>query len=78
MIYFVETETETVEVLLAISEVMQVTSKNTVNSVISGHHRGNDFCPLIGDVRLLESLAFLTFCCLGRGSLKVLELISSV
>ena len=44
---------------------------DTVNSVISGHHRGNDFCPLVGDVRLLKSLTSLTFCCLGRGSLKV-------
>ena len=31
---------------------------NTVNSLISGHHWGNGFCPLIGDVRLLESLTF--------------------
>ena len=45
----------------------------TVNSLISGHHQGNNFCPLIGDVRLLESLTFLTFCCLGRRSLKVLS-----
>ena len=45
----------------------------TVNSLISGHHRGNDFCTLIGDVRLLESLTFLTFCCLGRDSLKILS-----
>ena len=46
---------------------------NTVNSLISGHHWGSDFCPLIGDVHLLESLTFFTFCCLGRGSLKVLS-----
>ena len=45
----------------------------TVNSLISGHHRGNDFCLLIGDVRLLESLTVLIFCCLGRGSSKVLS-----
>ena len=32
--------------------------QDTVNSVISGHHWGNDFCLLIGDVRLLESLTF--------------------
>ena len=45
----------------------------TVDSLISEHHRGNGFCPLIGGVRLLESLIFLTFCCLGRGTLKVLS-----
>ena len=45
----------------------------TVNSLISGHHRGIDFSPLVGDVRLLESLTFLTFWCLVRGSLKVLS-----
>ena len=44
-----------------------------VDSLISGHHRGNDFCPLIGGVRFLESLIFLTFCGLGRGTLKVLS-----
>ena len=28
----------------------------TVDSLISGHHWGKDFCPLIRGVRLLESL----------------------
>ena len=45
----------------------------TVNFLISEHHLGNDFCPLIGDVHHLESLTLLTFCCLGKGSLKVLS-----
>ena len=45
--------------------------RDTVDSLISGHHRGNDFCPLNGDVRLLEILIFLTFCRLGWGTLKV-------
>ena len=39
----------------------------TVGSLISRHHRGNDFCPLIGGVRLLESLKFFIFCGLGGG-----------
>ena len=30
----------------------------TVNSLISGHHWGKDYCPLISGVRLLESLWF--------------------
>ena len=46
---------------------------DTVDSPISGHHRGNNFCPLIGGVRLLESLIFFTFCGLGKGTLKVLS-----
>ena len=46
---------------------------HTVDSLINGHHRGNDFRPLIGGVRLLESLIFLTFCGLGKGNLKVLS-----
>ena len=37
------------------------------------NHWGNDFCPLIGGIRLLESLIFLTFFGLGRGTLKVLS-----
>ena len=32
---------------------------STVNSLISGHHRCKKNCPLIGGVRLLESLFFL-------------------
>ena len=32
-----------------------------VNAPISEHHRGNKFCLLIGAVRLLEHLIFLTF-----------------
>ena len=47
--------------------------RDTVDSLISGHHWGNDFSPLIGDVRLLESLIFLTFCRQGWGTLKVLS-----
>ena len=46
---------------------------NTVNSLISGQHQGNYFCPLIGSVRLLESVIFRTFCRLGRGTSKVLS-----
>ena len=42
----------------------------TVDSLISGHNRGNDFCPLIGGVRLLESVIFFTFCGLGGGYFK--------
>ena len=45
---------------------------NTVDSLIRGYHRGNDFCPLIGVICLLGSLIFLTLCGLGRGTLKVL------
>ena len=32
---------------------------DTVNSLISGHHRCKKFCPLIGGVRLLESFFLL-------------------
>ena len=46
---------------------------NTVNSLISGQHQGNYFCPLIGGVRLSESVIFWTFCRLGRGTSKVLS-----
>ena len=34
------------------------TNLNTVQSLISGHHWGKRFCPLIGSVHFLESLAF--------------------
>ena len=54
--------------------LMYLLEKNTVftvNALISGHHRGNDFCPLIGDVRLLERLIFLTYFGRGRCSSKV-------
>ena len=52
---------------------MKVDKINTVDSLISGHYRGNDFCPLIGGLCLLESLIFFSFCGLGRGTLKVLN-----
>ena len=45
---------------------------NTVDSLISGHHRGNNICPLIGGVRLLESSIFFATYGLERGTLKVL------
>ena len=48
-------------------------NKTTVDSLISGHHRGNDFCPLIGGVHYLENLIFLTSCELVRGTLKGLS-----
>ena len=44
---------------------------NTVDSLISGHQRGNYVCPLNEGVRLLESLKFFTFLSLGKGTLKV-------
>ena len=48
-------------------------NENTVDSLISGHHRGNNFCQQIGGVRLLQSLILLTLCGLGSVSLKVLN-----
>ena len=57
--------------------LVKYSHNNTVDSLISGQHKGNDFCPLIGGVRVLESL-FLTFCDLGRGTLILLILFQMI
>ena len=41
--------------------------------LISVHHRGSDFCTLIGGVSILESLIFFTFYSLGTGTLEGLS-----
>ena len=46
--------------------------RSTVDSLISGHHWGKDYCPLIRGVRLLESLWFFGK---GRGNIKMPRLL---
>ena len=61
------------ENLLRVISKGRSSTGTTVDSLISGHKWGNDFCPLIGGVRLLEIVIFFTFCGLGRDNLKVLS-----
>ena len=53
--------------------------KETVGSLISGHHWGNNICPLIVGVLLLESLIFLSsmFSLPREGDLKGSEFLQS-
>ena len=61
------------ETWVTVVNTVNTVFSDTVDSLISGHNRRNDFCPLIGGVRLLESVIFFTFCGLWRGTLKVLS-----
>ena len=61
------------ETWVAVVNTINTVFSDTVDSLISRRNRGNDFCPLIGGVRLLERVIFFTLCGLGRGTLKVLS-----
>ena len=43
--------------IFQINKLMKIST--AVLSLISGHHWGKRFCPIIGSVRFLEGLAFL-------------------